>query len=477
MSLTLTILLSLISAGILAGRVYEILNLTDAATGFLLVKGVVLSPYILGLLAVIVVCCGVIIFSQFKVVEPYYSSTSKYTAFIAGIAMAAAGGFALKAEAVAPFIMAGGVALIAIAVAGLGKKKSDYIVMVLLLVFAAGLCMDVVTFNVSSYHNTVFLQNVLSYICMIAFMLTVLKNVYMPARFSRMMLYIAGMLSFAICSMMNLADVICYIITGGQSIAYLIKGIAFTLFGIYAFDNAVSAIPDKNEMKKNSIKSEKNDDVAEQPYNIEIANGTADNSATNTEMQSNVVNEKQDSYKEDENTVTAELEKLFDTIAEETADKVHDCVQQDMIDICVEEQDASTEDENSKYKMFSELFGADTQSEFSADKQRGILGETRSFKKYAEPKLNEAAPEYDMLKSMFRGEDTSQYEVAADVSAQPNKKRLLFGDKKQKAEKAVTSAYEKNTSKMETTNIDTVAALNSRQTKTETKKIVYKKPK
>ena len=77
MSLTLTILLSLFSAGILAGRVYEILNLTDASTGFLLVNGIIMNPYILGIFAVITLCCGILIFGSYKTVKPYYSKSSK----------------------------------------------------------------------------------------------------------------------------------------------------------------------------------------------------------------------------------------------------------------------------------------------------------------------------------------------------------------------------------------------------------------
>ena len=74
MSLALTILLTLLSAGILAGRVYEIINLTDANTGFLLVKGIVMNPYILGIFAVITLCCGILIFGSCRKAEPYYSA-------------------------------------------------------------------------------------------------------------------------------------------------------------------------------------------------------------------------------------------------------------------------------------------------------------------------------------------------------------------------------------------------------------------
>ena len=208
MSLTLTVLLSLLSAGILAGRVYEILNLTDAFTGFLIVNGVVMNPYVIGLFVVITLCCGILIFGSGKAAVPYYSKSSKVTCILAGVGFVAAAVPAMQFEVTAPFFIAGGAALIIMGITGLGKKKTDIAVMLLMLGFAAGMCMDVVSFDVNTYHNTVFVQNVMEYLCIIAFMLTVVKNVYLPSKYSRMFLYVTGMLSFSVCSMMNVADII-----------------------------------------------------------------------------------------------------------------------------------------------------------------------------------------------------------------------------------------------------------------------------
>lgn len=486
MSLTLTVLLSLISAAILAGRVYEILNLTDAATGFLLVGGVVMNPYILALVAVITLCCGIIIFSQYKVVEPYYSHTSKYTAFIAGAAMAVAGILAAPYKVEAPFFIAGGMALLIMAGAGLGKKKSDYLVMVLLLAFAAGLCMDVVTFNVFTYHNTQFLTKVLSYMCIIAFMLTVLKNVYVPSKFSRMMIYVAGMLSFAACSMMSLADIICYIIEGGQSLVYLLMKIAVALFGVYAFDNAVSAIPDKKEISKAKKKIEAKRFAAPEE--------TAEKGSNAVQEKDKVVQHTEASLKAESNNqekgfvdtfAGAELAQMFDDFAEEKSEHIqqNDTSAEYLAEKVVLKENA--EDEVLKYEMFSELFGSDTKTEISVPQPQGILSETRSFKRFAAPKLDETAPEYDMLKSMFRGEDTSQYDVPQAEETKADKKRSLFGAKKEKSvkikETALKSERKEDTvlKQPELPDKKTFAAAQPKvsKTKNDTKKVVYKKPK
>ena len=460
MSLALTILLSLLSAGILAGRVYEIINLTDANTGFLLVNGIVMNPYILGIFAVITLCCGILIFGSCRKAEPYYSASSKYTAFFTGAALVAAGVLSIQYEAIAPFFISGGLALIIMGITALGKKKTDIVVMILLLGFAMGMCMDVVSFDVSTYHNTVFMQNVLEYICMSAFMLTVVKNVYLPSKCSRMMLYVTGMFSFAVCSMMNIADIICYVLTGGQELYQIFVYAATALFGIFAFDTAVSSLPDKKEAEKNTAEEQ----IAE----------------TNDES------EHSDKLDADETTETSELfavneiEKMLETVSEEKTEDKHIEGNIGMVDVpATEETDVTV----SKYTMISELFGSETEKQIQAE-SRSILGETRSFKTVSQPKVDESAPQYDMLKGMFMGEDTSQYdfdteETEKTVKKQPEKKKKhsLFGkNKKEKTvaenqQEEIPDTYENEKS------VQRVKEQTAKKTKTDTQKIVYKKPK
>ncbi|MBR2502729.1 MAG: hypothetical protein IKB62_01245, partial [Oscillospiraceae bacterium] len=112
MSLGLTVLICICSVGILAGRIYEILRLTDIETGFLITEGIALNPVLLVLFAVITVCCGMIIFGSEKDDAPFFSKSSGIFADIAGAAFIVYGIMAVSQSRVAVFMIAGGIALI-----------------------------------------------------------------------------------------------------------------------------------------------------------------------------------------------------------------------------------------------------------------------------------------------------------------------------------------------------------------------------
>ena len=72
MSLGLSVLICLLSVGLMAGRIYEILAITDPQTGLLYTQGIALNPLLLVLFVAITVCCGVIIFGAEKKAEPFF---------------------------------------------------------------------------------------------------------------------------------------------------------------------------------------------------------------------------------------------------------------------------------------------------------------------------------------------------------------------------------------------------------------------
>jgi len=331
-----------------------------------------------------------------------------------------------------------------------------------------------------------------------------------------MMLYVTGMLCFAACAMMSLADIICYIISGGESLVYLLTKVAFALFGLYAFDTAVSAIPSAKELKAEKraaegIKIIKNDEEITETEKKETAL-TADNAA---EIPQISADDKEEENIPDQSQQLAEILLQDDKSAENTenksqepqedlailfeklaAEKQRDAsLEQEDINIFAEETVLAeeTSKDTEKYNMLSEIFTEDDTAEVSAV-HSDVVFETRSFKKIVEPKLNESAPEYDMLKSMFRGEDTSDFEfnlneTAVKTEKQPKekaKKQSIFGGaKKEKAPKEKVKepkAEKENKHQQQVLNTDKkikFVATESRQTKakTETKKVVYKKPK
>ncbi len=462
MSITLTCLLSLFSAGILAGRVYEILKLTDPETNFLLTGGIILNPYFLVLFAVIALCCGILIFSSYKKIKPFYSKSSKYTAALAGIGMVTAGVMFIKSKPALAVFIAGGLALLIMAFVNFGKSKADYIVMILTLVFSAGLCLEVVSFDVSSFHNTVFLQNTLSSICAIIFMLMVFKNVYIPSKNSRLWLYVFGMLSFAVCSMMNIASIIGFVVTDVSFTPQIVRNIAMALFGIYAFDTAISAIPSLKE-----IKNEKN--------NAENANTAADEIAeekhcygdSNITAESKILNEKADKELLENQAAVA---KLFETFNEKNNEEKSNSKNSELEDDRYQQKCDNQKEIPSISDVFNDF---DSQKIFTEKDNK--LGETRSFKTITQPKLDETAPEYDMLKSMFKGEGTNSFDIAEQNSNKIEKENIVETENKDEEKDEVSQIILNVKAKAD--NKDNGRKYFSQEIKTETKKIVYKKPK
>ena len=133
MAISLTIIVCILSAGILAGRIYEILKLTDPQTGFFIYKGIVLNPVIISVFTVIVICCGIIILGDNKEVKPFFSKTSKIIAAAAGAMFFVYGAMALQSDKTVIFMMCGAVALIITGIVGLKSKAgiADIAVIVL----------------------------------------------------------------------------------------------------------------------------------------------------------------------------------------------------------------------------------------------------------------------------------------------------------------------------------------------------------
>ncbi len=254
MSLGLSVLICLLSVGILAGRVYEILSLTDWETGFLITKGIALNPVLLAIFVLITVCCGVLIWGGEKNTEPFFSKSSGIIADLAGVAFVAFGVMQFSESRAAVLMIVGGAALLLLGITKLGGKPKDAVIVIMLTAFVAGLCLDIIIFDVYSVYYTEFMHRVLSYTSVVLLLLAVLKNVYAPSKNSRMLLYVSGFICFAFSGMFSIAQIICSFATGQEFTSDTVKNIAFVLMGIYALDNALSVLP------KNKAETEDNPD-------------------------------------------------------------------------------------------------------------------------------------------------------------------------------------------------------------------------
>lgn len=279
MSLFLSVVVCLFSVGILAGRIYEIISLTDPATGFLITKGIALNPVLLVLFIVITVCSGVIIFGKTNTKEVFYSKSSGIIAMAAGVAFVAYGIMLVMDSTSAVLMIVGGVAWFLIGMTGLGDTPKDAVIMVLLTVFTAGLCLDIIAFDVYSIYYTAFMHKVLSYISIMVLVLAVLKNTYMPSGKARMLLFVSGFICFAFSGMMGIAEIICFIASGQGFGADTVKELAFVLVGVYGLDNALSVLPEKNSDNDEKTAPEKMSDEA-QPAEQENAQNIADKEQT-----------------------------------------------------------------------------------------------------------------------------------------------------------------------------------------------------
>jgi len=143
------------------------------------------------------------------------------------------------------FVIAGGIALVLMGIFGLRPAANavNIAVVVLIVVFIAGLCLDVIIFNVSTIHNIAFIKNALSYMAAGLFLLFVMKNVFAPSVHSGMLLYITGIIAFVMCGVMNIADIIAMAVNGQAVLPQLFFNAGFGFFGFFAFDNAISVMP------------------------------------------------------------------------------------------------------------------------------------------------------------------------------------------------------------------------------------------
>ena len=272
MALGLSVLICIMTVGLLAGRVYEIFRLTDMETGFLVTNGLALNPALIALFLLITVCCGVMIFGKEKRAEPFFSKSSGIIADLAGAAFIACG-IADFSGIQSLFIIAGGAALLLVGIFGLDKTARDIAAIALFTAFVAGLCLEVIIIDVYSVYNTEFLHRVLVYVSAMIFIIMLLKNVYVPSALSRMFLYISGFVCFAFCGMFSIAKLLCGFVMGyGFSVA-MIKDAAFILLGIYALDNALSVIPQKGaqDEESNDEATDADNRCCEQEYKEEKA--------------------------------------------------------------------------------------------------------------------------------------------------------------------------------------------------------------
>lgn len=247
MATAVTVLIGILSAGLLAGRIYELLRLIDPATGFFIYKGIVFNPVVLALFAVIVICCGVLVFGDEKTQSSFFSKSSRPIAVAAGVMFLAFAVSGFMAGGVPVVSAAAAVAMLTIGIAGLSVAVSVKNILAILsaMVFFIGSCLEVIVGNVCTIHNIEFTKNALCTVAAGLLLVAVMKNIWSPSKYSKMLIYIAGVLAFAMCGIMHIADIVNIAATASVQPQQLLLHAGYAFVGIYGLDNAVSALPKK----------------------------------------------------------------------------------------------------------------------------------------------------------------------------------------------------------------------------------------
>ncbi|MEG0019647.1 MAG: hypothetical protein RR728_03785 [Oscillospiraceae bacterium] len=251
MALVLNILLSAISMGIFAGRLYELINLTDAATNFITFNGIIFNPYILPIFVLITICCGVLILGDIKSGKVFFARSAGVFSAFAGISflihifmsLSADTNEMLNRNRLIFFVMIGAFGLIALGTVGLKGKKYEIAIVIMIIIFCIGLCLNAIVFNVSSIYNIKFLQESLSDVSIALFFLLVFKNVYSPSKYSIIQLYVAGFLCFVLCGIMSMANIAYGYISNTISVSELFLQSGYAFIGLYAAATAFLTIP------------------------------------------------------------------------------------------------------------------------------------------------------------------------------------------------------------------------------------------
>lgn len=256
MAVILNLIIFALSAGVMCGRVFEILNLTDHKTGFLMYQGIVFNPYILLILFIIIVCSGILLLGGRKSINSFHAEKLGLLSALCGLFFFSYGVISINLDPLAKFLIAGGLGFITMGIFGLKNNIISKITALLLIVGMIGMCLDVVLFDVYSIQNIEFLKNALAYLSTMLFLMFVFKNAFAPSKYSKVMLYVFSQTAFLMCGAMNIADVAAKIIMGNTSITNMVFNLPFIFLGIYAFATGIAVSVSKDSKKQKNDEEE-----------------------------------------------------------------------------------------------------------------------------------------------------------------------------------------------------------------------------
>ena len=274
MTLFLNSLFILVGVLFFAGRMYEVVYLLEEGTHFLLTGGIVTTPLMMGIVFLIAVCCGVLVFAD----KGKQSKNMRFPVGLFGIAPAP---FILAASVMNIIgifkkggflgydimMIAASLGLAALGAMHIKGKASEKIPVALVMLMPLAMCMKSVLINIQPIANTMFLYYSLSAITVLVFFLLLFKNAYAPSPFALPMLYISALVNFIICGAATLANFIGGAVTKAVPMADLLLNIALAVIGVYSLFVAFYIMPTTKMDEKPQKKVKK----APQPVYVEEA--------------------------------------------------------------------------------------------------------------------------------------------------------------------------------------------------------------
>ena len=239
-----------VSVMFFAGRMYEVLNILEEGTNFIIGKGIVTTPLMLGILFLVTVCCCVLIYadklSQPKNLKAPVSFFGFLPApFIIGasvlniIGIFKTGGF-LGYDIM---MILAAIGFAAFGVINIKGKNREKLPMLLTMFMPVAMCINTAILKVQPIANTMYMYYGLSSICMLLFFLLLFKNAYAPSVLSRPMLYAAALLNYLISGTASLANLIGGFITDSLPLADILLNVALVIIGIYSLFMAFYIMP------------------------------------------------------------------------------------------------------------------------------------------------------------------------------------------------------------------------------------------
>ncbi len=264
MSVILNIMFTVVAVFFFGGRLYEIIALTDTSTGFIVGKAIVTSPMMMGIICIMAVCCGVIMFSgeysskkMKKMPVGVFGYVSGFFFIVGGIVNSVNcfrfGGF------IGYHIMEilGGIGLILLGISHVRGKKNERLPMIFILILSAGVCLNSVLYEIKTIRDTDYMMRTLAGITTLMFFTMLFRNAVMQSKITKMLLYITAQMSFAFAGVGSMAAVIGNLVNGTSTFPQMMYNLGFVVLGVYSLFVALLISP--------AVLAEEKEDYKEQP--------------------------------------------------------------------------------------------------------------------------------------------------------------------------------------------------------------------